>query len=155
MKKIVITIIGVLSCSAVFAKPGEAENYPLDWRYARLEPGVPMLDADGVKNAKSVGTGLQGRVVTTAKLKPAEVVGDTTKKTLNLSGWRNERVNGQFVIWSNDGVDQVRLSCSELISQSGSKISASSLNARFVRYVLGGEKLLPDDFSYTDDVLLT
>ena len=144
MKNTIITLLAVLSCSVVFAGAGEAEKFPLDWRYSRLEPGVPMLDAESVKKAEAMPSGLMGRVVTTAKLKSTDVVGDTSKKTLSLSAWRNERVNGQVVLWSKNGVEQVRFSCSELVSDSGSKIDASAVNARFVRYVLGGDKLYPD-----------
>jgi hypothetical protein len=143
MKNTVITIFAILTSCVALAKSGESEKYPLDWRYSRLEPGVPMLDKS-VAGTKPAAPGLMGRVVTTAKLKPADVVGDTSEKTLKLSAWRNERVNGQVVVWSNDGVSQVRLSCSALIASSGSKIPASALNARFVRYVLGGDDLHPD-----------
>lgn len=139
----VISILGLVAAGWALAGPAESEKYPLDWRYNQFEPGVPMLEKP-VVGAKPTTSGLQGRAVTTAKLKPADVVGDTANKTLNLSGWRNERVNGQCVVWSHEGIAQLRLSCTELTTASGSKIPASSLNARFVRFVLGGDELYPD-----------
>lgn len=144
MRKLVVAAVAVLFCSATFAGPGESEKYPLDWRYSRLEPGVPMLDADSVKKAKAMPSGLMGRVVTTAKLKPTDVVGDTSKKTLKLSAWRNERVNGQLVLWSNSGVEQVRLHCSALLNGKDKTIPGTDVKVRFVRYVLSGSNLLPD-----------
>jgi len=33
--------------------------------------------------------------------KPADVVGDPSRKTWSATAWRNERVNGQFVLWSS------------------------------------------------------
>jgi len=140
MKQTVISILLLAVACWALAGPAESENYPLDWRYNQFEPGFPMLG----KSPAGSTAGLHGRVVTTAKIKSEDVIGDTSKKTFNLSVWRNERVNGQFVLWSNSGVDQVRLQCSALLNDKGGNIPPANVKARFVRFVLGGSKLLPD-----------
>ncbi len=272
MKQALITALIVLTCSAVFANPGESADYPLDWRYAQYEPGAAMLSdnylagaklsvsgqwdkcgpervVDGnldagshwacetlpavltVEMKKSVrlgycriwlfygrvykffietssdgkewqqvadwrenqltatddgfhipfaevsearfvrvtvtgssvpeagahivelkvgehaaasGPGLQGRVVAADKIRPADLLAPGAVRLWQGTAWRNERVNGQFVLWSESAVAQLRLSCSGLSSAEGEKIHPDAVKLRFVRNVLGGGKLYGD-----------
>lgn len=87
---------------------------------------------------------LQGLVVPTDKIIPADVIAEGAEKTWRGNAWRNERINGQFVLWSEGAVPQLRLSCSGLSSAGGGKIAADAVDLRFVRNVLGGDKLYGD-----------
>lgn len=68
----------------------------------------------------------------------------TGERRTSLAAWRGERVHAQLVLWTRPGAQQVRLVPGELTSQSGATISANYIRGRFVRYVLGDKKLMPD-----------
>ena len=97
-------------------------------------------------------SGLQGRVVAADKIKPGDVIADPPTQTWQASAWRNERVNGQFVLWSESAVPQLRLSCSGLSNATGGKINAESVKLRFVRNVLGSGKLYGDVLDTVESV---
>jgi hypothetical protein len=92
----------------------------------------------------SIAPGLRGRVAPTDRIDAANAQGDETLKTWRAAAWRNERVHGQFVVWSSDAVPQLRLACTALRSDKGAELPASAVQARFVRYVLADKKLAGD-----------
>lgn len=60
------------------------------------------------------------------------------------AAWRGERVHGQFVLWTQAGAEQVRLSTTPLVGERGDEIPASCVRPYFVRYTLGDGKLCGD-----------
>jgi len=88
--------------------------------------------------------GLRGRCTPLERITAANAQGDESTKCWRASAWRNERVHGQFVVWSSDPIPQLRLSASALRSDRGAEIPASAVVPRFVRYVLSGKELVGD-----------
>lgn len=90
------------------------------------------------------GAGLQGRVAPTVRIDAANAAAGEPGGTWRASAWRGERVNGQLVVWSRSEQPQLRVECSALSRADGQALPATTLRARFVRYVLGDGKLLGD-----------
>ncbi len=89
-------------------------------------------------------SGLHGRVACTERINAKNAVGCEQDRCWRASGWRNERVNGQFVLWSGSKLPQLRLEASDLTTDSGKTIPAAAVNARFVRYTLADGKSVGD-----------
>jgi hypothetical protein len=62
-----------------------------------------------------------------------------TKRSWKGTAWRNERINAQFVLWTRESAEQVRVNISDFVSNRGDKIPASACRTRFVRYVLSSQ----------------
>ncbi|HNX34596.1 MAG TPA: DUF6067 family protein [Kiritimatiellia bacterium] len=88
--------------------------------------------------------GLHGRQAPTDRIDDANATGDESLKTWRAAAWRNERVHGQFVVWSAEAVPQLRLRATALRSEKGAEIPASAVVPRFVRYVRAGKKTAGD-----------
>jgi hypothetical protein len=56
--------------------------------------------------------------------------------SLNITGWKGERLNAQLLIWSADTLQQVRVAISDLKNAKGKIISRNNLQANLVRYVI-------------------
>ena len=119
--------------SAAFTFTAFAGVEDINWSVDAYEPRTPVISG-------SVATGFHGSV---APMKRVDVhlVNSLTDANRSWSGtaWRNERINAQFVLWTREGAEQVRVSVSDLVSQDGSRISADSCKLRFVRYVLSSQ----------------
>ena len=87
---------------------------------------------------------LHGRVAELERIDGTNAAGEESKRTWRGCAWRNERVHGQFVVWANGSVPQLRLETGELKGPDGARIPADALSARFVRYVLSGNRLVGD-----------
>jgi lysophospholipase L1-like esterase len=74
-----------------------------------------------------------GCVSPLVRITPENAMGDASAKTIKLSSWKNERANAQFVVWTKDAVNQVRVKASCLKGASGT-IGADAVDTRFVRY---------------------
>ncbi len=88
--------------------------------------------------------GLCGRHMPLERVTAANAQGDTTLKTWHATAWRNERVHGQFVVWSSEPVPQLRLACTALRTEKGAEIPADALTPRFVRYVMANKQVAGD-----------
>jgi hypothetical protein len=62
----------------------------------------------------------------------------------SATGWRGERINAQFVIWTGTGLKNAQISLTDLKSESGKTISATNLVPSWVRYTIGGSDLFAD-----------
>lgn len=60
------------------------------------------------------------------------------RKTVDVAGWKGERVSAQLVIWSSENIEQVECEFSSFKSEN-STLSAGVAQARFVRYVMTDE----------------
>ena len=142
MKNIRLTNAALLAagiCCSAAAAP-----VAVNWDENVWEPWTPVL-------ATAPAEGFHGRAVPLARITADNAVGDESDKTLKAVAWRNERVNGQFVVWSASGEKQLRLEPGDLVSASGGRIPASAVRGRFVRYVraslVKGEKaIVPEQF---------
>ncbi|WP_101690480.1 DUF4091 domain-containing protein [Dysgonomonas massiliensis] len=59
-------------------------------------------------------------------------------KSINISGWRGEKVSAQVVIWSSEDINQIECEFNDFSSKN-STLSADIAQARFVRYVMTDE----------------
>lgn len=112
-----------------------ADVKDLNWSVDTYEPRTPCLTG-------SVADGFFG-AVTPMRRVDHYLLNALSGKELSWSStaWRNERVNQQFVIWTRESAEQLRLLHTDLVSKDGSKIPASCCYTRFLRFVLS---------SYTD-----
>ena len=56
--------------------------------------------------------------------------------TWSIAAWKGEKVHTQFLIWSKKDIPAVSFQLTDLISASGKKITATNINASFVRYTM-------------------
>lgn len=122
------TLLLISAATAAFAGP-ECLNWSLD----TYEPRTPLITG-------SVATGFHGSVAPMRRVN-TYLVNSLTDADRSWSGtaWRNERVNAQFVLWTREGAEQVRIEVSDLVAQGGAMIPASACRSRFVRYVLSSQ----------------
>ena len=122
------TLLLISAATAAFAGP-ECLNWSLD----TYEPRTPLITG-------SVATGFHGSVAPMRRVN-TYLVNSLTDADRSWSGtaWRNERVNAQFVLWTREGAEQVRIEVSDLVAQDGAMIPASACRSRFVRYVLSSQ----------------
>ena len=99
----------------------------IDWRKNRYE-------TEELRLAEVPAAGLHGRIAALERIDAKNAPGDESKRLWKASAWRNERVNGQLVLWTKDPVEQVRVRTAALKGDAG-EIPASAVDARFVRYV--------------------
>ena len=137
-------------------KPSTADGFaipfdpPVDARFVRVTVTDSSVRGAGGHLvefqvfAKPIGPGLHGRAAPTDRIDAANAVGDESQKTWRATAWRNERVHGQFVVWSSEGVPQLRTACTALRSEKGSELPASAVQVRFVRYVLADKQSVGD-----------
>ncbi|MCT4644551.1 MAG: DUF4091 domain-containing protein [Carboxylicivirga sp.] len=70
-----------------------------------------------------------------------EYIPQVTQNNIHfLTGWRNERLNAQMVVWSKDSLLDLNVVVSDLESQDGT-IAASAVKSFFVRNVIADEFL--------------
>lgn len=122
------TLLLISAATAAFAGP-ECLNWSLD----TYEPRTPLITG-------SVATGFHGSVAPMRRV-DMRLVNSLADADRSWSGtaWRNERVNAQFVLWTREGAEQVRIEVSDLVAQDGAMIPASACRSRFVRYVLSSQ----------------
>ena len=136
----------IINAIAAFAAVSSAHalascDASLNWRRDTYETHPPTLVAAGMPtNAPVPGLakGFNGRVAPLERIDAKNALGIDKGKIWRASAWRNERVNGQFVVWSDEDVRQMRLETCDMVAYDGSRIPSSAIKARFVRYVLAG-----------------
>lgn len=128
MKTALAPMFIVASTFSAFAAAGD-----LNWNVDTYEPRTPMITG-------SVASGFHGSV---SPMRRADIylVNSLSDADRSWSGvaWRNERINAQFVLWTREGAEQVRIHASDLVSKSGGRISSEACRLRFVRYVLSSQ----------------
>lgn len=135
MKSLALVFAGV-GLVGMLSAAGNADL--INWLKDTYEPKTPVL------NSAPEAEGLCGRVAPLVRINGANAMGDETAKTIKLTAWKNERVSGQFVVWSKAKVDQLRVKVGELVNEKGRKIDADAVQARFVRYVMAHKELVGD-----------
>lgn len=105
----------------------------LNWNVDTYEPRTPVITG-------SVASGFHGSVAPMKRIDMREVNALAgTKRSWKGTAWRNERINAQFVLWTRESAEQVRVNISDFVSNRGDKIPASACRTRFVRYVLSSQ----------------
>ncbi len=56
--------------------------------------------------------------------------------SLNVTGWKGERLNMQIIVWSTDTAQQVRVKISGLVNKQGKFIDITNFRVNMVRYVM-------------------
>jgi len=156
-------------CLAEKATQSDDSQFPFDPTKRKLLPEIPVPQDkrssdrwwepsdEELKEAFNLGTkkkpdwdqcsdGILGSVVAMEKVPERHEMGreDWAVKSWSGSGWRGERVNQMFKIWSRTPMDKISLSVSDLKSDSGGTISRENLKASFIRYVIAGNRLAGD-----------
>ena len=105
----------------------------LNWSVDTYEPRPPIITG-------SVASGFHGAVAPMSRInmRAVNALRDANRSWKGIA-WRNERVNAQFVLWTREGAEQVRLKTADLVSPEGSRIPAACCRTRFVRYVLSSQ----------------
>ncbi len=57
----------------------------------------------------------------------------------NAKAWKGEKVHTQILVWSKKDIPSVSFNLSDLVTEKGNRISAKSIKAAFVRYVMSDE----------------
>ena len=137
-------------------KPATAEGFaipfeqPVEARFLRVTITDSSVRGAGGHlvefqvSSGQIAPGLHGCAAPTDRVSAANAQGEEKLKTWRAAAWRNERVHGQFVVWSSDAVPQLRLSCSELRTERGASLPSASVQTRFVRYVLADKQAVGD-----------
>ena len=100
------------------------------WRVGAYEPVTPRIA--GVM----VEPGLHGRAVATLDyITGTNAVGPQTK-AWKARAWRNERVHGQFVVWTCEKRSRLRWNTPKLSGPDGAVIGGGNVQVRFVRYTV-------------------
>ena len=122
-----ICVAAALSAGLFRVAASTAEDYFND--VTLYEAKTPVLSA-------APSPGLHGRFVPDLEWVTARnVVGDESCRTCRMKAWRNERVHGQFVVWTDLPRAQLRASVTPLTAASGARIGTGRLQTRFVRFV--------------------
>lgn len=108
------------------------------WQY---EPKTPILEKGKDGKVKGLEPGFHGRNVGLVRIDGGSVIGDESNKSWKAVAWRNEKVHGQFVVWTQEGASRLRASASPLLLQGSHSgrvtLPADAVTTRFVRYVVG------------------
>ena len=133
MKNAVILSVLLMAAPVCFAQ--QAEQYPLG-AYEELTDTKPFDDASVWNRMKKPVELSWGSTDVRYKKLNVPVI----KQTRNWQGkaWKGERINAQAVLWTNENLDQVTVSVTDLKSGS-SIIPASDIQTQFVRYVMTDE----------------
>ncbi|MGO8749946.1 MAG: glycoside hydrolase domain-containing protein [Thermoguttaceae bacterium] len=135
-----------------FAGNSEAANAHIVEIEGRDIPDAILQEEDAREAAwKKVKPGLHA-VFGSVDLRYArgEVPHADARRSWSATAWRGERLSTQLVLWSRSEVEQVRCTAAPLAGNRGSRIDASCVRPRFVRYVLadqgpgGPPSLAPD-----------
>ena len=94
---------------------------------------------DTLSDWSNVPEGLQASFISIDTKMPKSVAPQVTpSKSLKVTGWKNEKLSGQLLLWSASNVNQVELEFDSFTSEE-STLPASIAQARFVRYVMTDE----------------
>ena len=105
-------------------------------RGGRWEPKTPQL-------VEKPAAGFHGRVAALEWIDGTNAVGPEGDRTWRAKAWRNERVHGQFVVWTDEPRSEVKLRAGDLVSASGARIPSARLTTRFVRYIYSWGRRVP------------
>lgn len=86
------------------------------------------------------GPGLHGRVVATLDYITGTNAVGSQERAWKARAWRNERVHGQFVVWTCEKRSRLRWSVPTLTGPAGAVIGGGNVKVRFVRYTLAEVK---------------
>lgn len=127
-KRLFITLL-TLYCSSVFHAQEHLKNYK-------------ELSVDHLADRKawdSLGENLYYAWGSTDVRYPQKDVPKCKNRSLTLSGWRGEKMNAQFVLWSSHDWQNISFCCSDLREKQGNIIPSESITANFVSYVMTDE----------------
>ncbi len=139
--KIRLSVLLLFSLSLALAQPHQGEitdttKFPLLTGHYQDEYTFDVCTNPG--RWQSEPKDLNVSFVTTDKLYFRSEVPDIENKSAawETSGWRNERLNAQILVWSPDTLKQVRFKISDLKNSRGGVIGKNNISIQLVRYVL-------------------
>ena len=100
------------------------------WRVGAYEPVVPRIAG------MLAEPGLHGRAAATLDYIAATNAVGKEDRLWRSRAWRNERVHGQFVVWTCEKRSRLRWSVPRLVGPGGAVIGGDSVKVRFVRYTV-------------------
>ena len=94
---------------------------------------------DTLYDWKDISMGLHASFVSIDKRYPKSILPEITKtSSVQLTGWKGERISAQFLVWSGENKKQLECELSDFVSAS-STLSADIGQTYFVRYVMTDE----------------
>lgn len=91
---------------------------------------------DSIQGWDNVPRGFYSSWVSIDEKFPKHEVPQITKKnTVELTGWKNETVSAQLLIWTTDSISQIEVEFGEFKSKN-TQLPATIAQSRFVRYVM-------------------
>nr|WP_317166859.1 glycoside hydrolase domain-containing protein [Chitinophaga eiseniae] len=136
MKK--LTIIGCLVSATAFAQhSGQIDAAHLPALAPHYQPEYTFDELVDSAAWKGQGSGLHVAFGSTeqAYFRTA-VPSQKVTATWEATGWKNERLNAQLLVWSPDSLRQVRFTVGDLINENGKVIHHQHTKLHLVRYVL-------------------
>lgn len=114
-------------------------NTPLlsqqDTKFTELPDPTSDVNSDWSKVKNGLNTSFVSIDKRYAKSLPPQV---KIEKQKRISGWKNERISAQVLLWSNKHAEDVTINFSDFVSKD-SKLPSSIASAHFVRYVMTDE----------------
>ncbi len=128
MKKRLL-LLAAVALTAACSGPGPAVTTNHDWS----EPADPQGDNLAAWTSVS-GTHASVGSIDVRYLRNEPYTGAVAQEA-SLVGWRGEKLSAQLVVWTADGLDDLRYEVSDLRSEDGTVLK-NALRARFVNYLL-------------------
>lgn len=95
--------------------------------------------ADTLSDWSNIKPGLNISQVSISEKYPKSIpYNSTISKTIDVTGWKGEKLSAQLLIWSSENINQIECEFSNFKSNN-SALSASVAQSRFVRYVMTDE----------------
>jgi tRNA U38,U39,U40 pseudouridine synthase TruA len=124
--------------SAIHAQPGRIDSAMIPKPLSHFQPEYTFdtpLDPAAWQNQKH---GLNVAFGSTDEAFLRAEVPDLKNETqsLEITGWKGERLNAMILIWSPDTINQVRFIVNDLNDSKGNVLSKNNIRLNMVRYVL-------------------
>ncbi len=135
MKKIMLLIPGVMLYAKLFAQDmsysAEGNNYFAETAMPVTAPGEEWktLQQPVMVSFASSNT----------RYAKEKVPFKTVQDSWSTTAWKGEKVHTQLLVWTNQPVEQLTYTVSELVNAKGQPISSADIKAGFVRYVITDE----------------
>lgn len=130
---LIISALSILLSSCIFLQENKQQNISLDEPDAP-QPVIPIQNWNKIKEVQ-ISWGSSYERYHREYIPKLEI-----SDQILLTGWKNERLNAQAVVWTTDSIKNLNVQLSDLKSQKGDVLS-KAINHYFVRNVISDEFL--------------
>lgn len=133
----IVMICCLISASAFAQHKGQMDAARLPVLSPHYQPEYTFDEPTAPAAWKALRGGLHAAFGSTEQAYfRTEVPSQNITATWEATGWKNERLNAQLLVWSPDSLRQVRFTVSNLVNAAGKVISSRHATLHLVRYVL-------------------